>query len=153
MQRKPRDPGERLFGKGTLAISAAQGFVALIITALVYKAALCLEQPIDEARAITFVTLIISNLCLILTNRSWSRTIFASFKSPNPALTWVLGGALLFLGLVIFVPFLQGVFHFAPMHTIDFLLALIAGIVSIIWFEILKIFMRKGHIDLLEDKT
>jgi Ca2+-transporting ATPase len=153
MQRNPRDPGERLFGKQTLAISAAQGFVALIIAALVYKAALYLGQPVDEARAITFVTLIISNLCLILTNRSWSRTIFASFKSPNPALTWVLGGALLFLGLVIFVPFLQGVFHFAPIHTIDFFLALIAGIVSITWFEILKIFTRKGHINLLKDRT
>jgi len=153
MQRKPRDPGERLFGKRTLAISAAQGLVALIVVALVYQAALALGQSLDEARAITFVTLIISNLCLILTNRSWSRTIFASFKSPNPALAWVMGGALLFLGLVIFVPFLQGIFHFAPMHAIDFCLALIAGIVSITWFEILKIFMRKEHVDLLEDKT
>ncbi|MBP1711248.1 MAG: cation transport ATPase [Deltaproteobacteria bacterium] len=153
MQRKPRDPGERLFGKRTLAISAAQGIVALIVVALVYKAALGLGQAPDEARAIAFVTLIISNLCLILTNRSWSRSIFASFKSPNPALAWVLGGALIFLGLVIFVPFLQGIFHFAPMHAIDFCLALIAGIVSITWFEILKIFMHKEHIDLLEDKT
>ncbi len=153
MQRKPRDPGERLFGKRTLAISAAQGIVALIVVALVYQAALYLGQAPDEARAIAFVTLIISNLCLILTNRSWSRSIFASFKSPNPALAWVLGGALIFLGLVIFVPFLQGIFHFAPMHAIDFCLALIAGIVSITWFEIMKIFMRKEHIDLLEDKT
>ena len=45
MQRKPRDPGERLFGKRTLAISAAQGIVALIVVALVYKAALYLGQP------------------------------------------------------------------------------------------------------------
>lgn len=63
-----------------------------------------------------------------------------------------MGGALIFLMLVIFMPFLPRVFHFAPMHAIDFCLALIAGIVSITWFEILKIFMRKGHIDLLEDK-
>ncbi len=153
MQRKPRDPKEQLFGKRTLAISVAQGIVALIVVASVYQAALYLGQSMDEARAIAFVTLIVSNLCLILTNRSWSRTIFASFKSHNPALGWVLGGALVFLGLVIFVPFLQGIFHFAPMHAIDFCLALIAGIVSITWFEILKIFTRKGHIDLLEDKA
>jgi P-type Ca2+ transporter type 2C len=153
MQRKPRDPQEHLFGKRTLAISVAQGVVALIVVAIVYQAALYLKHGLDEARALAFVTLIISNLCLILTNRSWSRTIFASFKSPNPALRWVMGGALLFLGMVIFVPFLQRVFHFAPMHGIDFCLALIAGIVSITWFEILKIFTRKGHIDLLEDKT
>jgi Ca2+-transporting ATPase len=153
MQRKPRDPKERLFGKRTLAISVAQGIVALIVIALVYKMALLLGQSTDEARGIAFITLIVSNLCLILTNRSWSRSIFSSFKSPNPALAWVMGGALIFLMLVIFVPFLQRVFHFAPMHAIDFCLALIAGIVSITWFEILKIFTRRGHIDLLEDKT
>src|SRR5664280_507025 len=153
MERKPRDPQERLFGKRSLIISAAQGIVALIVVALVFKSALYLGQSMNEARAIAFVTLIISNLCLILTNRSWSRTIFASFKTPNPALAWVLGGALIFLGLVIFVPFLQDIFHFAPMHAIDFCLAFIAGIVSIIWFELLKIFTRKEHIDLLEDKT
>ncbi len=152
MQRNPRDPKERLFGKRTLAISAAQGIVALMVVVLVYKTALYLGHPLDEARAIAFVTLIISNLCLILTNRSWSRTIFASFKSPNPALAWVLCGALIFLGLVIFVPFLQGIFHFAPMHAVDFLLALIAGVVSITWFELLKVFMHKEHIDLLGDK-
>ncbi|MFA5322953.1 MAG: cation-translocating P-type ATPase [Smithella sp.] len=153
MQRNPRDPQERLFGKRTLAISATQGIVALIVVAFVFKTALYLGQSMNEARAITFVTLIVSNLCLIVTNRSWSRTIFTSFKTPNPALAWVMGGALIFLGLVIFVPFLQGIFHFAPMHGIEFCLALIAGVVSIAWFELFKIFTRKEHIDLLEDKT
>ena len=153
MERKPRDPKERLFGKRTLAISAAQGIIALIVVALVYQSALSLGQPLDEARAIAFVTLIISNLCLILTNRSWSRSIFASFKSRNPALAWVMGGALIFLGLVIYAPFLQGLFHFAPIHAMDFFLAIIAGIVSIIWFELFKVFTRKGNINLLEEKT
>ena len=37
MQRKPRDPKERLFGKRTLAISAAQGIIAFIVVAMVYK--------------------------------------------------------------------------------------------------------------------
>jgi Ca2+-transporting ATPase len=152
MQRAPRDPNERLFGKRSLVISTAQGLIALIVVALVFKAALYLGQSMDGARAIAFITVIVSNLCLILTNRSWSRTIFVYFKTPNPALTWVIGGALIFLGLVIFVPFLQDIFHFAPMHGIDFFLALIAGVVSITWFEVLKIYTHKEHIDLLEDK-
>jgi Ca2+-transporting ATPase len=153
MERKPRDPKERLFGKRTLAISAAQGIIAFIVVGLVFQSALSLGQPMDEARAIAFVTLIISNLCLILTNRSWSRSIFEAFKTPNPALAWVLGGAFVFLGLVIYTPFLQAVFHFAPIHAIDFFLALVAGIVSITWFELFKIFTRKGHINLLEEKS
>ena len=46
-----------------------------------------------EARTLTFTTLIVANLGLILTNRSWSRTILATFRSPNAALGWVMGGA------------------------------------------------------------
>jgi magnesium-transporting ATPase (P-type) len=57
------------------------------------------------------------------------------------------------LGLVIFVPFLQDIFHFAPMHAIDFCLVFVAGIVSITWFELMKIFMRKEHVDLMENKA
>ena len=48
-------------------------------------------------------------------------------------------GAVFFLGLVVFVPFLRSVFHFSPMHPTDALIALGAGIVSILWFEGVKI--------------
>ncbi|HQI01031.1 MAG TPA: cation-translocating P-type ATPase [Deltaproteobacteria bacterium] len=152
MQRKPRDPEERLFGKRTLAISAAQGIVALVAAALVFKASLFLNQSMNEARAIMFITLITSNLCLILTNRSWSKSLVSSLRTYNPTLPWVIGGALVFLTLAIGTPFLQRVFHFAPLHAVDFIFAAAAGIASIAWFEILKRFSRKSHIDLLEER-
>ncbi len=39
-----------------------------------------------DARALAFTTLIISNLAMILTNRSWSRTIPEMLQAPNQAL-------------------------------------------------------------------
>ena len=100
-----------------------------------------------------FITLIISNLCLILTNRSWSKLILTSLKESNRALFWVLGGALVFLGFVVFVPALQKLFHFAPMHSIDILIALGAGIASILWFELVKMISRIKNIELLKEKV
>jgi Ca2+-transporting ATPase len=143
MKRKPRDPQERLFGKKTLIISIAQGLVSLLAVMGVYLAAIHLGEPPDEARAVSFATLIISNICLILTNRSWSQGIVSSFRTRNKTVPWIIGSALTFLGLVLFTPFLQKLFHFAPMHLTDLAMAVLAGIASILWFEILKLFLRK----------
>jgi hypothetical protein len=62
-------------------------------------AALYRGQGETDTRALSFTTLIIANLSLILTNRSWSRTILDSLRSPNAALWWVLIGVVAFLGL------------------------------------------------------
>jgi Ca2+-transporting ATPase len=97
-----------------------------------------------EARALTFTTLIFANLGLILTSRSWTDTIRATLKSENPALWWVVGGALLFLGFVLYVPFLRGLFRFSTLHFVDLALCCSAGVLSIAWFEILKM-IRKSH--------
>ncbi len=56
--------------------------------------------------------MIIANLSLILTNRSWSRTILDSLRSPNAALWWVLTGAVAFLGLALYVPLLRSLFRY-----------------------------------------
>jgi Ca2+-transporting ATPase len=143
MKRRPRSRTERLFGKTSLLVSAVQGLVAFGMVIGMYQAALALGQSVAEARSVAFVTLIVSNLCLILTNRSWSRTVFSSFAVPNPALLWVLGGALVFLGLVVYVPGLRSLFHFAPMHPVDVVLSLAAGLLSIAWFEVFKLVMKR----------
>ena len=64
-------------------------------------------------------------------------------RAPNPALLWVIGGALAFLVLVVYVPGLRNLFHFAPMHALDLGIALGAGLVSVAWFEIAKVVMGK----------
>jgi Ca2+-transporting ATPase len=92
-----------------------------------------------DARALSFTTLIIANLSLILTNRSWSRTILDSLRSPNAALWWVLTGAVAFLGLALYAPFLRSLFRFSTLHPIDLGICFAAGTASILWFEWLKV--------------
>ena len=140
MNRPPRSPKEPLFSRKTLAVSMLQGLSVLFIVLAVYGIALYRGQGESEARALTFTTLIIANLGLILTNRSWSRTILSTLRSPNSALWWVLGGAAVFLGLVLYVPLLRSLFGFSILHPLDLAICLSAGVFSIMWFEGLKMF-------------
>jgi Ca2+-transporting ATPase len=142
MKRPPRSPKERLFGRRSLVTSAIQGLVAFGAVISVYVAALSLGESVAQARTLSFITLIVSNLCLILTNRSWQRSALSSLKVSNTALLWVIGGALAFLALVVYVPWLQRLFHFAPMHLLDLAIAFAAGLFSIAWFEVMKLIGR-----------
>jgi Ca2+-transporting ATPase len=139
MTRPPRRPDAPLFGRRTVGISVLQGLSVLLMLLFVYGISLKRGQSDEDARALAFTTLIIANLGLIFTNRSWSRLIVATLRSPNAALWWVAGGSLLFLGLVLYVPFLQRLFRLSFLHSGDILICLSAGAISILWCELLKL--------------
>ncbi len=140
MNRPPRNSHEPLFGRRTLAMSVLQGASVLAIVFAVFAMALYRGLSENESRALSFTTLIVANLGLILTNRSWTRTIVATLKTPNTALWWVLGGATVFMTLALTVPFLRDLFQFGALDAIDVTICLVAGLVSIAWFEALKWF-------------
>ena len=58
----------------------------------------------------------------------------------NKALYAIIAFNVAILGLVIYVPFLRDLFHFGPLHPNDLGICLGAGIVCIIWFELVKYF-------------
>jgi Ca2+-transporting ATPase len=145
MKRPPRNPNEPLFNKRTLGLSLLQGLSVLIIVLAVFAFSLYRGQGEAEARALTYTTLIIANLGLILANRSWSRTILETMRTPNPALWWVVGGALVFLAMINYIPFIRELFGFAYLHFVDIAICFIAGITSILWFEGLKIFNGRNR--------
>ncbi len=138
MNRPPRNPKEPLFGKKTLSLAVLQGGGILAIVLAIFAIALYRKQGEFDARALTFTTLILANLGLILSESSTSRLGLKILKSPNPALWWVIGGGLLFLGLVLYVPFLRHLFSFSFLHPIDLAICLGGGLISLLWFEILK---------------
>ena len=132
-----------------MGLSLLQGLSVLVIVMAVFALSIYRGQGEAEARALTYTTLIFANLGLILANRSWSRTILETMSVPNPALWWVVGGALAFLAMALYVPFLRELFSFAYLHFIDIAICFMAGIASILWFEALKIFNGKARRDSL----
>lgn len=142
MSRPPRKRGEPLFGLKTVAFSLLQGLGVLLITLLVFYAALKTGRGEDEARALMFTTMIFGNLGLILTNRSWSSTIIKTLASRNTALWSVFAGAVIFLIIVLTVPFLRNMFHFSVLHPEDIIFCFSGGTLSVVWFELLKVANR-----------
>ncbi len=140
MNRPPRDPQEPLFDRRTLLLSLLQGGSVLLIALGVYVVAHLRGESETNTRALTFTTLVIANLALILANRSWTRPIMATLRFPNQALWWVIGGALTVLVVVLYVPFARDLFRFSILHRIDLVICSVAGVFSVLWFEALKIF-------------
>jgi len=137
MKRPPRSPTERLFSRRTIAVSLLQGASVLGVCLTVFFLARRDHGP-DTVRALTFATLVMAFLVLITVNRSWTRLLVAMLRVPNAAYRWVMGGALVLLAVVLFVPFAQHLFHFAPVHPIDLALCAVAAPVCLLWFEALK---------------
>ncbi len=142
MDKPPRSQSASLFGMRTILLSLLQGISVLIIVIVVFSIAYTRGQAIEDARALTFTSLIVANLGLIFTNRSWSRTIVATLSTRNNALWLITGGAVVFMSIVLYTPFLRELFHFTLLHPIDLLISVAAGGVGIAWFEILKAFNR-----------
>ena len=57
----------------------------------------------------------------------------------DPALWWISGGALASLGLVIYSPVLQSLFRFTALGIRELALCLLAAIISVLWFEAIKL--------------
>jgi P-type Ca2+ transporter type 2C len=143
MSRPPRNPTLPLFGGRLLGLGLLQGASGLLIVLAIYLSALWGWLNSSDATALSFTTLVVANLGLIFANRSWTRTIWATLRTPNAALWWVIGGTIFFLGLALYVPFLRDIFHFSKLHLNDLALCLAGGFASVIWFEGLKLFKQK----------
>ncbi|MCW3996001.1 MAG: cation-translocating P-type ATPase [Candidatus Bathyarchaeota archaeon] len=145
MQRKPRSIHSRLFNRKAAILSAIQGIVALAIVLAVYLYANASGSGNYTARTMAFATIVLTNLALIITNRSWSQSIFGIFRRPNKAFWQILALAILALLLVIYVPPLAGLFTFSALSPLNLMICFIAGFGSIIWFECYKV-VKKGKI-------
>ena len=143
MSRPPKNINEPFFGFRKIFMSCMQGVGILVITLIVYYLGLRWGYTEKEVRAMTFTTLIASNIAVILTNRSWTRNIFEIIISPNYAVKWVVGGAIFFLILVLYLPFFQKLFQFEALNLIQIIICVFAGLSSIIWFELYKKYRLK----------
>jgi P-type Ca2+ transporter type 2C len=138
MNRPPRGTKGKFFGGGKIVMTCMQGVSILLVVLAVYFTSLYLGYAEEEVRTMCFITLIISNLMTIQTNRSWESTIFQIFATPNKSFKWIVSLALVLLTAVITIPFLRGLFSFTLLGTSEILISVGAGFLSIVWFEIYK---------------
>jgi Ca2+-transporting ATPase len=138
MSRPPKDINEPFFGARKIFFSCMQGIGIIIICLLVYFIGLKMGYSEKSVRTLTFLTLIVSNISVILSNRSWTSSIIKILSTPNKAVTWIIGGAIIFLILILNIPFLLNLFQFEKIGYLELIVCTVAGFFSITWFEIYK---------------
>ncbi len=150
MSRAPVSIKEPLFSRKNIFISFLQGFIAMLAVIAVYLYMYYQGHGDAEARALAFTTIVITNLGLILSNRSWKKPIWHNlFATKNYALRWIFGITIICLGLTLYIPFLNKLFRFAPPAPLFLFASIIAAIISLIWFEIFKVIINRKRIKIL----
>jgi len=145
MKRPPRNMHQSIFSLKNVSISLMQGLGVLIATFILFFFVIKSGRSEMEARSFAFVSLVLSNLMLIAINLSWNKNIFKIFLSANKIFFIVFGSALICLMSVLYIPFLADLFHLAPLYLKDFAFIGLVIFASLIWFEILKLFLIKRN--------
>ena len=123
-----------------LTVAVLQGLSVLAAILAVYLWAVLGDRPDEAVRSVTFATVVVGNLGLILVNRSWRLSVWQTLRRRrNPTLVWVLGGAAATLVAVLSVPTVRDAFDLAAMTPVDWGVAVLAGVAGVAWFEVYKI--------------
>jgi P-type Ca2+ transporter type 2C len=138
MERPPRHPRDKLFTRRLIVRSLLQGLGALAAAALVLAVSVREGLIESDVRMLTFSTLIVTNLLLIVTNRSLTRPMLADWWTPNPALRWLGAGAVAILAVILYVPFVRDLFRMSRPHADDALVIVMAGAGALLWMELVK---------------
>ncbi len=115
MARPPRKPDAPLFDTALMLHGLLQGAVVMIAALVVFQLGTDDLHGEQVARCMAFVTLVIGNLGLVLTTRSLKTSAFRALARPNRALVIVIFATLAALALAVSVPWLRGLFGFAPL--------------------------------------
>jgi Ca2+-transporting ATPase len=126
MTRPPRAPDAQLFSTSLLVWSLMQGTAALLVTSAVYLFSVQIGLPAEDVRALSFCTLVLSNLGLIVANRSYRGHPFDFLTGGNPVLLGIHFLAVALLVLVVAFPPARALFGFGVLHVDDVLIIVLA---------------------------
>jgi Ca2+-transporting ATPase len=138
MKRNPRSIDAKLFDWATLLKCLFQGGLTLVVTIAVYLL-IRHDHSTEAARALAFLTLVVCNLGMILSNRSLTRSSISMLREKNAAFKWVMTGTAMVMGLVLTIPFLKSLFRFGTVSWNDFFLAVAGGITAVALMELVKV--------------
>lgn len=144
MNRKPRNTLENILTKGTLIKSIIQGFVIFASSFTTYYSVL--QEGSDNAslaRTMGLSIVMIANIFLVIVNSSSHASIFTSLKNlVIDKVFWaVICGTFAGLFVIMYTP-LAGIFSLRALTGIQFLSVLGIAAASVLWYEIVKIFIR-----------
>lgn len=143
MRQPPRPRASTFLNGPELLRSLAQGLVIAAAVLGVYAAAMRAGYAEAHVRTLVFVVIVMSNVFLTLSNRSFSESALRTLRRPNPLLWLMLGATLALLAVSLTVPFVQRLFAFQPITLGEMLGGTAVALVAVGWFEGYKWFRRR----------
>jgi len=149
MQQKPRKMTETFLNWRELSISIIQGLMITVGVLFAYQLAVQSGSNEETTRAMVFTTLIFANVFLSLTNRSFTYSLFESFKNKNILFPLIIGTTLILLFAILYIPVFSNFFHINGLNFKDLGITLLISMVSVLWFELYKLRKRRSQSNFL----
>ena len=124
MNRPPRNPKESVFSRGLSRKIIARGLQIGISTVFVFAMVYFLKNDLAEARTMAFCTLVFSQMFHVFDCRSESYNVFEIGIFRNKYLILATVCSLFMQLLVVYHPFMQGVFTTVPLGMVDWVVIL-----------------------------
>lgn len=146
MLKNPRKLTPNIFSGVELSVSVVQGVVITLGLLALYYYFMISGYSIEYTRTIVFITLLMSNIALTFSNRSFEETVFKTTRYKNYFVPLVLGISIAFILLLLFAPPVRNVFQLTIIHGKHLVLCFGVSILCTVWFEFYKtVFGKPAH--------
>lgn len=142
MLQKPRPFTTTFFSFRELGTSILQGMVITAGTLFTYQYAVQHSFSEPVTRTMVFITLLTANIFLTLVNRSFYYSIFTTLRYRNNLVPLIIAITLFLSAMLLFIPSFTRFFQFERLNGAQLAISIVAGFVSVIWFEGVKTFKR-----------
>ncbi|RAV29168.1 cation-translocating P-type ATPase [Sinomicrobium soli] len=142
MQQPPRKISHTFLSFKELTISIIQGIIITAGVLLAYQFAFQNGGSEEKTRAMVFCTLILANIFLSFTNRSFFYSVFDSFKNRNSLLAGITFLVLLMLFTILYVKPVSLFFKVTGLSLTEIAVSFLIAVISVLWFEIYKLLKR-----------
>lgn len=145
MNQPPRNPDEAILDRRMLVGVTFQAIAVAAASLSAYLLALRMYglENIEEARTITFATLIVAELLRAYSSRSQKFTLAKIGVFSNKSMVYATLGAFLLLLAVIYIPFMNGIFYTFPLTFVDWEIVLSFAFIPLVVGELTKVVMAK----------
>ncbi len=143
MDRQPRNPKEGVLSRDILFLIILVAVILTIGTLGVFKLELDAGADSIRARTVAFTTIVFFELFLVFAMRSPRQTIWQIGLFTNTKLIVAVLASMALQAMVIYTPFLQGVFETEPLTAGDWLETLLISFTAFAFVEALKVVRRR----------
>jgi len=143
MLRPPRSINQKLFSLQNTSMALLQGTGLTILVVGLYFLLLHMNYSHAMATTLSFGSLILGNISLIIVNRSKQDHLIKILQKTNPSQKWIIGIGAISFGFLITVPFLRDRFQFTVPTPEGATMILASGLIGIIWYELVKLGYRR----------